>query len=444
MAVEDSASFPRSSLYPSRTRRETLIAALRPGEKTWIAGRLLQVDDALWRLEDRSGTVELDLSGLKESTTSAGAAPFNAGDLAELKGTLLENRCFQATDLRVLAPGRPEAPSGSANAPLWRLPKDFFTVRRKMKDALRRFFLGHGFEEVETPILVSAPGQEPYLDPFVTTLDRTGERARQYLITSPEYAHKRLLAAGFEKIFEIARVFRNGPSETRGLHHVEFTMVEWYRAYASYIEIMEDTECLIRALAEEAAYPGKDDLKPPYERITMTEAFNRYAQVDLEPYLEDASSFAEAEAMQGAFGLKKTDDAEARFFKIFISAVEPKLGIPRPVFLIDFPASQASLSKIRHDAPQVCERFELYYSGVELANGFTELNDPDEQAERFRHEGELREKRGAAPVPVDESFLEALRLGMPPSGGVALGFDRMLMLLVGAEDLKTVMPFIDG
>jgi lysyl-tRNA synthetase class 2 len=436
MTAEEQRSFPRSDQYPRRTRRAETITALKEGVKTWIAGRLRSNPEGGWILADTSGRIMLD--GVEELAVSGGA-------IVEVEGILAGKRRFRVERIKLLSPGRERARAGSRNEALWNLPKDIFRRRRLIRDGLRTFFLERGFDEVESPVLVPAPGQEPYLDPFVTRLDTDQEvREERYLITSPEYFHKRLLAAGFEKIFEIARVFRNGPSETRGLHHAEFCMVEWYRAYASYLEIMEDMEQLIHHLALRVDCPLAPRFEPPYERLTMKDAFHRYAGVDLDPYLQDDPSFAAEQASRGDFGLMAGDDQESRFFKILVAAIEPQLGRNRPVFLIDFPACQASLSKICEDRPEVCERFELYINGVELANGFTELNDPEEQRARFRKEAMQRAARGREPVPQDEDFLEALRLGMPPAGGVALGLERLMMVLLGERDMKDVAPFMYG
>lgn len=396
-------------------------------------------------LVDGSGRIGLTLKKAHSSGSSKetqGSTPFCSGDLVEALGTLESTGRFKIMELKVLAKGYPSPPTLSPNAGLWKMSREIFTKRRKCKEALRRFFFERGFEEVETPILVPAPGQEPFLDPFHTRLDDGIQGLDRYLITSPEYYHKRLLAAGFEKIFEIARVFRNGPSEIKGLHHAEFTMVEWYRAYASYLEIMEDMERLIHHMAGACDSPRAAAMKPPFPRVTMKEAFMQHAGVDLSPFLKKDPSFARDECRKGLYGLEESDDPSTRFFKIFIAKVEPRLGAASPEFLIDFPSSQASLSKIKTDDPEICERFELYFEGVELANGFTELNDPREQQIRFDEEARERAARGGSPVPQDPAFLEALELGMPPSGGVALGFDRLFMVLTGGKGLTDAIPFL--
>ena len=420
-------------LYPSRTRREVAIRELIPGKAAWIAGRLQPSKEGGFILADATGALPLVL----EEKVS-----FSGGDLVEVRGVLDPSGGFTVSEGRTLCSGRTAPPPGSPNEALWRMPRDLFDRRRKMKDALRSFFIAQEFIEVESPCLVRAPGQEPHLDPFRTGLDDGKGGQEMFLITSPEYFHKRLLAAGFEKIFEVARVFRNGPSEMAGLHNNEFFMVEWYRAFASYLEIMEDTEGLVHALAKEARHGTIELFEPPFERLSMRDAFHRFAGVDLEPFLRHDPAFALAAAANGDHGIMPGDSLNQRFFKIFIGAVEPELGRPRPVFLIDFPAAHASLSKIREDQPDVCERFELYIQGVELANGFTELNDPEEQRKRFEAEERERAERGGDPVPQDEYFMEALHLGMPPSGGVALGLDRLFMVLHGQEDISSALPFV--
>lgn len=425
---------PKTDPFPARSRKETDIVSLEPGKAVWIAGRIMEG----LLLQDMTAAIPLDFKGVKDHG-------IKIGDLVEVKGQKTSQEGFLVEEWCKLFEGNSLQVKSEANQALWKLPKELYMKRSQMKEGLRGFFYERGFMEVETPILVPAPGQEPHLEPFVTRLnDGSKEGAMRYLITSPEYFHKRLLCAGFEKIFEIARVFRNGVSELRGLHHCEFNMVEWYRAYASYLEIMEDVENLVFALANTGNSPLAHSLKPPYQRISMAEAFKTHAKVDLEPYLDQDPNFALKEAQAGRFGLKEEDPIKTRYFKIFVGGVEPNLGSPLPQILVDFPASEASLSKVRKENPKVCERFELYIHGIELANGFTELNDPQEQARRFQLEAKEREQGGLAPVPVDELFLEALSLGMPPSGGVALGFDRLLMLLFNAKSYAEVVPYILG
>jgi lysyl-tRNA synthetase class 2 len=240
----------------------------------------------------------------------------------------------------------------------------------------------------------------------------------------------------------MTRAFRNGAEEGRDAHWYEFAMLEWYRAYASYIEIMEDVENLTASVAHAMKSPVREKLKPPFCRLTVRDAFRECAGVDLEPFFsDDRQAFAAQESASGKFGLAAEDPPDARFFKILVGGVEPELRGMGAVFLVDYPASQAALSKIKPDDPAVCERFELYAGGMELANGFTELNDPVEQRRRFEEEARSRAALGTRPVALDEAFLEALELGMPPAGGVALGLDRLMAVLFGCGEIDPFLPF---
>jgi len=424
---------PPGPSYPARSKRQTMVADLVPDEETWIAGRLLPRAGGALSLRDASGSVAVRL------VPPCGAA--SAGDIVDLLGTF-QGDLFTARDTIRLAKGHPAPAEDSANAALWRLGAEPFERRASVYRAVRDFFGSRGFLEVETPCILPAGGQEPHLDPFKTRVrTREGEKDA-FLITSPEYCHKRLLAAGCEKIFEIARVFRNGPEEGGGLHWYEFAMLEWYRAYASYLEIMADVENLVAFTARAVESAEAPRLEPPFERITMAQAFDDLAGIDLVPYLEGrGEEFAADDALSGRFGLSADDSADARFFKIIVGAIEPGLRDRGAVFIVDYPATQASLSKVNEDDPLVSERFELYVNGVELANGFSELNDPVEQERRFRAEACEKEACRLDPVPRDLAFLEALQLGMPPAGGVALGLDRLAMVLFGETDLHPLLPF---
>jgi len=428
--------------YPARSRRQVPVAGLTEGARVWISGRLLAETDGSLRLQDSSGRVPVAFehgSPAREHTRDAArTAP---GDLADLCGRL-EKGIFVVEEIVRMAPGLPSSGRGSSNAALWKAGAAPFIRMNLLEDSVRRFFRERGFLEVRTPRLLPAGGQEPHLNPFHTTVETAGGEIPAFLITSPEYCHKRLLAAGHEKIFEAARVFRNGPEEGRDRHWFEFTMLEWYRAFASYEEIMEDVENLVFHAAMSVDARAAAAFRPPFRRISLKQAFSQFAAVDLEPYLAgNEKDFARREAEEGRFSLDPHDAPGDRFFKILVAVVEPALSNLGPVFLVDFPAAQAALSKISPDDPRVCERFELYINGVELANGFTELNDPVEQRRRFEEEAGIKAARGLAAVPIDESFLEALELGMPPAGGVALGMDRLAMVLFGEETLDAFLPF---
>ncbi len=301
--------------------------------------------------------------------------------------------------------------------------------RARIIQAIREFFVKEGFLEVETPMVVAAAGQEPYLNPFTAQFfDEQGKKYEGYLITSPEYAHKKLLAAGFEKTFEITKAFRSG-EHFGGLHNPEFTMIEWYRANEDYTKIMEDVERMvqhvIKALKHKSIktleYKGKK-INPfsPWERISVAEAFKRYAGVNLDEV--------------------KDEDA---FFKIFLTKIERQLGISKPTILYDYPASMAALARIKQSDKRYSERFEVYIAGMELGNAFSELNDGVEQRKRFMEERVLREKLGKEQIPLDEDFLDAVG-NMPPSAGIAFGIDRLVMLLTDAARIEDVLAFPAG
>ncbi len=304
------------------------------------------------------------------------------------------------------------------------------------------------YEEVETPCLVPAPGMEPHVDPFLAPFrPLEGTPRPLWLHSSPEYAMKRLLAGGWERIFQLARVFRNG--EVSATHNPEFTMLEFYRAGTDYRGVMEDLERLVDRCAR-ALLPGggtrveRDgrplDLAAPFDRISVAEAFARHAAIDLAACAGDPSLLAAAARAAGhdpGPGGEPFDDV---FFRVFLHAVEPRLGVERPVYLVDWPASMAALAKLKRDDPRWAERFELYAGGLELANGYTELNDAAEQRRRLVEEQALRARLGRPVFPLDERFIEAVGR-MPDAGGVAVGVDRLLMLLAGARSIEEVLLF---
>lgn len=315
-------------------------------------------------------------------------------------------------------------------------------TRQAMYAALRRSLGAGGFAEVETPLLVPAPGMEPHIAAFEVGFrpeTEVGSPRTLYLHTSPEYAMKRLLADGMGPIFQICKVFRNG--EVSASHNPEFTLLELYRPHADYARIMEDLEA---ALAEaEAACGGGVGVfsRRPYERLTVRDAVLRYAGVDLR-LCPDAQALARA--ARGA-GARLPPDAEGLafddvFFHLFLQKVEPELGRERPTYLTEYPASMAALARLKPGDPAVAERFELYARGVELANGYSELTDAREQRRRLEEEQALRRRLGRPAYPLDERFLEAVGR-MPPSGGVAVGLDRVQMLLTGAASIDEVLLF---
>jgi len=311
-------------------------------------------------------------------------------------------------------------------------------ARQLLQRTVRARLESLGYQEVETPLLVPAPGMEPHIRafevPFVPETD-VGRPRTLYLHTSPEYAMKRLLADGSGPIFQICKVFRNG--EVSPTHNPEFTMLEMYRPRADYRAIMDDLESTLAAAAEGVGGGGPFALRP-YERVTVREALRRETGIDLRD-APDAASLAEAARRVGVRA-RPGDGFDDVFFRLFLEKVEPRLGRDRPAFLIDYPASMAALARLSPQDPSVAERFELYAQGLELANGFSELTDPVEQRRRLEEERAFRVAQGRPAYPLDEAFLDAVAR-MPPSGGVALGLDRVLMLLLGAERIEDVLLF---
>jgi lysyl-tRNA synthetase class 2 len=319
--------------------------------------------------------------------------------------------------------------------------------RARLSAAVRALLGARGYEEVETPCLVPAPGMEPHLAPFETAFvpEGGGPPRPLWLHTSPEYAMKRLLAEGFERTFQLARVFRNG--EISATHNPEFTMLELYRAGAGAEDAMQDVEELLEGAAwalagrPRARWRGGDlDLSAPFERLTMREAFRRRAGVDLERAGGDVERLRAEARAAGLDAGRPSDTFDDLFFRIFLERVEPGLGAPRPVWLTEWPAPMAALARLVPGDPRWAERFELFAGGLELANGYAELTDAAEQRRRLVAEQDQRRRLGRPVPPLDEAFLEAVGR-MPEAGGVAIGFDRVLMILAGAASIEDVLLF---
>lgn len=325
-----------------------------------------------------------------------------------------------------------------------KLDPELFHKRARILDLMREWFKKEGFLEVETPLMVKYPGMEPDLDVFSTEfISKDGKfREKRYFHTSPEYAMKKLLGAGFQKIFQITKTFRNGEwiEESITRHNPEFTMIEWYRANTDYSAIMKDTEAMIQWISYQL--PASKDLREclayPWQRLSVREAFQHYAKIDLDR-LRDLESLHKA-VQRKKYVLTTEYSWDDLFFLIMLNEVEPHLGKDHPTFLYDYPASQAALSKKKSDDPFWAERFELYIYGVELCNAFTELTDPAEQRARLVEEQKLRQKLGKEVFPIDEDFLEALET-MPPSGGNALGIDRLVMVMLEKKSIEEVLLF---
>jgi len=323
--------------------------------------------------------------------------------------------------------------------------KPFLTARSAIAKAVRAWFDEQGFVEVETGILQVSPGNETHLHAPRTELAGTdGARATRYLRTSPEFACKKLLAAGEQRIFEFARVFRD--RERGDLHLPEFTMLEWYRANASYDAVMADSVVVIAHAAQATGigrFSFRGSTADPFaepELLTVAAAFDRFAGVDLLSTVTagDGDRAALAAAAKARVRITDDDTWSDIFSKILVEHVEPNLGQGRLTVLFEYPAPEAALARAKPSDPRVAERFEVYACGVELANGFGELTDAAEQRHRFTLAMDEKQRRYGERYPLDEDFLRAMAQ-MPEASGIALGFDRLVMLASGAVRLDQVV-----
>jgi lysyl-tRNA synthetase class 2 len=307
---------------------------------------------------------------------------------------------------------------------------------------VRDWFEVQGFTEVETAALQVSPGNEAHLHAFATeALTTDGLAKPMYLHTSPEFAAKKLLASGEREIFTLGKVWRN--RERGPLHHPEFTMLEWYRANEPYQAIMVDCAALLATAAEAAgaarlSFHGRevDPFVEP-ERVTVAEAFDRFADIGLLSVLDDRDALA-AQARAAGVRVAEDDTWSDIFSRVIVEKVEPNLGRERATILCEYPASEAALARPKAGDRRVAERFELYACGVELANCFGELTDPQEQRRRFEIEMAEKARVYGERYPIDEDFLQALAQ-MPPASGGALGFDRLVMLATGAARIEQVL-----
>ena len=287
-------------------------------------------------------------------------------------------------------------------------------ARAKLIQSIRLFFIRHGFLEVETPLRIPSPAPEEHIEAIPSD--------DWFLQTSPELCMKRLLAAGYQRIFQISKCFR--AAERGNKHLPEFTMLEWYVAQFDYHQLMEQCQEMLIAAMKDMGHNQdivwqnkKINLAAPWERITVADAFLKYAPVTLEEAL-----------------------VQDKFDEILVDYIEPQLGINKPIFIYDYPAKLAALAKIKKSDPSVAERFELYIGGLELANGFSELTDADEQHRRFEDALRLRARKNWARYAMPEKFLQALQT-MPPCAGIALGIDRLVMILANTCQIDDVVAY---
>lgn len=450
--------------FPARVTRTGFVKdvlAEESGKTLFLAGRVIGIIDGEggqvlgmdlsergFVLQDQSGKVFLKTEFLPK-----------VGDVLEV---LVEGNVVK--DFRILA-GCEDFfinPGLNSNSPNYKKMviderlREVLLKRSQVIAAVREFFSKNAFVETDTPCLVKVPGMEPYLDVFKTRFfselsSETKYDQDMYLITSPEYAMKKLLVGGMEKVFQITKSFRNKESLS-DRHNPEFTILEWYRAFASYLEIMDDTENLVKFLWEKFGerdsagtllklfYKGKEiDLMAKWRRITVLEAFKEFADID-EATFFNLGKLRSVAKLRG-YALSDQANFDDCFFTIFLNEIEPKLGEKVPVILYDYPVSMAALSKRCDSDERFSERFEVYVGGLELCNAFTELNDPVEQERRLKQEREERMALGKDLYDIDATFIDALKFGMPPSGGNALGVDRLIMLMLGESDIRNVLYF---
>ncbi len=458
--------------YPVRFDRDRTIAELRdafaglgPGEETdvsvTVAGRLLLIRRqgklTFGTLRDGTGAVQLFVS--QQVVGPEGQAEFDdldIGDWVGVEGTVMTTR---KGELSVKVREHTLLSKALRPLPKWHGLSDVdtryrqryadlivneharrvFEIRFRALNAIREFLAARGYVEVEGPVLHEQAGGAT-ARPFFThhnTLD-----LELVLRIALELHLKRLIVGGFEKVFEIGRVFRNEGLSTR--HNPEFTMLELYEAFVDYTDIMVLTEEMVAHAAREAigtttvTFDGEPlELAPPWRRVTMREAIREHAEVDMHP----AMPVAEAEAVADRFDVprEKGWGAGKLMLEVYEKTTEHRLR--GPVFVIDYPREVSPLAREHRDDPALVERFEVIVGGRELANAFSELNDPVDQRRRFEAQARLKALGDTEANDVDEDYLRAMEYGMPPTGGLGLGIDRLIMLLAEVSSIREVILF---
>lgn len=321
--------------------------------------------------------------------------------------------------------------------------KNFLDLRWQILRLIREYFWSENFVEIETPLLLRLPGQEPYLSPMKLQLhDEKGTEYRGFLHTSPEYTMKKMLAAGYEKIFSLCKTFRDYES-FGGTHNPEFTMIEWYRGHSDFWAIMDDVEKLFDFISERlATSPGlsltkerdlTDTPKFSFERLHMRDVWKRYVGVNLDDYLSEEKMYELC--IEKGFHPEKTEPYEDLFYRIFLNFIEPKL---ETVIIHHYPKQMAALAKMSDIEIGYAERFEVYVGGLEIANAFGELTDSEEQLKRFQEEYKKRQELGKDIFDIDMEFIDAVGK-MPASGGIALGVDRLVQLFTSCQNIDSVL-----
>ncbi len=315
--------------------------------------------------------------------------------------------------------------------------KHRITQKRTLINLIRSWFTEQGFFELETPLLVPSPGMEVHLHGFQTSyVDPHMQTQQYYLPTSPEFAIKKALGAGYEKVFEIARVFRN-QGELGRFHHPEFNMLEWYRP-GNYENIMDDVAALLNYLSDTfdvSTPPQPFSWKQPVKRTSVQDCFEQYAYIDLERGVQDQVYWITSARKVLSERIPDDDSFDDIFFRIWMKLIEPNLGKSEAEIVYDYPASMAALSKLSADNPAWAERFELYIQGIEIGNAFSELTDAEEQMKRFKVSNGERQSLGYPPHPIDHDLIKAVG-NMPATGGIAIGVERLLMVLTGETEIR--------
>lgn len=321
-------------------------------------------------------------------------------------------------------------------------------ARENIIDLIRTFFKKKEFTEVETPLLVASPDPAPYNEVFET---RIFKNTSAYLAPSPEFFLKKIIAREkIDKVFQICKSFRN-PEEIDPLHNPEFTILEWYRTEANYTDLMKDCEKLINFISKKffLQYPILNiqyqkkiiDITPPWPRISVKEAFKKYANIDLDEFLDLEK--AKEIARKKSYLVEKETSWEQLYHQIFLNEIEPKFSKDKPLILSDYPAPLAALAKLKEKDKRYAERFEFYIGGLELGNGYSELTDPVEQEKRLKADLEERKKTGKKVFDYDRDFVKSLKT-MPKTAGIAVGVDRLIMLFTDAKTIQEVITFPAG
>lgn len=338
-----------------------------------------------------------------------------------------------------------------ARPDLW---KRYF-VREKVITAIRTFFLNQEFHEVEAPILMAHPAAESYLDVFETTLlDRNRKATKAYLSTSPEVALKKLMVAGLGNCYSLTKSFRNMETQST-LHNPEFTILEWYRVGSDYTDIMKDCEELLLFINTylKRTSPGEEMKRPetleyqnnqislaaPWERLTVAEAFTKWAHVNFDDFLDEKK--AKTIARTKGYAVEKHTTWEELYNQILLNEIEPHLGRGRPTILYEFPGAMGALARKKKSDPRFAERFEFYIESLELGDCYSELTDWKEQQDRFEKELIEIKRLGKTMYDYDHDFIEALKIGLPSCSGIAVGVDRLVMLFANTKTIQETLLF---